>query len=662
MTAALAELARTAALTAGDDDAQLAAAGWALHGRAAIGEAIPGAIRALDALGQAPPAGDSATAGPLLLGLAAAAREIREHGAAWQLLRAVLDGVGTPDELRTDALIEAARLQLDRDDARLDELTDAARRATVGCGGPAEDIRLGMIDAVVATADRRSGRFARAADRARDALAALTSDHEPLPSAPHVAADLVLELVRALIDDDMYEEALDAARAALAWPERAGTVERLCWLRLAIAEPTNPPVVDEGSLVASLETAARSCAALEIPRVEAACHLRLAELYEAHGDLEQALAAVRGAHSAEQRYAAARERYRLQLAQSTGVLADPLSIPLRGWDADRDDWTRGRPGRDDLVPDDLVPGSPGPDEAGQDGAQLVEELDETEGEVPAATTPAEDVPDEDRSSPEPPEEPLELMTDVSVEPEPALDGGARDVEAPAGPSDTPAEFGGEVPADHGNPTADHHAKPVRWEQGSVVRITIASGTGPIPVDAVRRGLARLRPSIEARLPLEAKILTCDKDVVALLPWIERAEAENAMRGLCAELDELCPFLADELPGAVFHAEIAEHIGDTNRLERVVRDMSAADPAGAADSGAADATDLGGDLARPAQPGSTSPNGRHSQPGDTAPGADRQLPDAAADGETVVDLDKRQKRREPSFAELLAGALAAYREA
>jgi hypothetical protein len=211
MTAGLAEHARSAAMIAGDDDAVLAAAGWALHGRAAIGEAVPAAIRAVEALGISPPSGDAASTAPLMLGLAAAAREVGEHDAAWRLLRSVLDGVGAPDEFRADALIEAARLELTQGVTQLDELTDAALRVSRTCGGEAEVMRLGMIEAVLAAADRRSGRAARAADRARGALVALTSDDEPLPSAPHVAAALALELVRALIDDDLNEDALERA-------------------------------------------------------------------------------------------------------------------------------------------------------------------------------------------------------------------------------------------------------------------------------------------------------------------------------------------------------------------------------------------------------------------------------------------------------------------
>ncbi len=635
MTAALAEHARTAAITAGDDDALLAAAGWALHGRAALGEAVPGAIRALETLGE-PPSGDSATTGPLLLGLAAAAREVGEHDIAWQLLRAVLDGVGTPDELRADALIEAVRLELTRGDAELDELADAARRATRSCGGAAEGIRLGMIDVAAAAAERRSGCFARAADRARDALSVLTSGDELLPTAPHVAAALSLELVRALIDNNLHDDALDTARGVLAWPERAGTVERLGWLRLAIAG-SDGRIVDEESAVASLETAVRSCAARELPQVEAACHTRLAELYEARRDLEKALAAARGAQSAERRRAADRERYRLQLAQSAGILTDPLSVPPRPWDARRDDRVHAT--LDDLA--DLAP----------DGAEPVGEVVDEAAEDLGVPT------DDDQASEQPDETPSEVSFDL----EPELD--ERPVEPHEDQADEPsitdrdtAPDDTEDLRDRLRTPVDHHAKRVRGGPGLVVLITVAAREGRIPLDAVHNGLAKLRPSIEARLPLEAKLVCCDGDVVALLPGTDRSAAEDAMRGLCAELDELCPYLADELADVVFHAEVAEHIGDPARLEGMVTVMRAsgtAQPADLADLPGSAGT-AGGDLA----------GGRPGQPGDTPLGAEQQDADGApsTDSDTVVDLDQRQKRRELTFAELLAGALAAYREA
>ena len=321
LTATLAELAVDAA----DDAATwVAAAGWLLHGRSALGDGREVACDLLDGLGRWGEAGVELMAGPqgrrLRVELAGPARRSGEPSAVQALLAAEPGVDDLEGELRPDVLTELARCAIDDAPETAAAALDAAEQAwlAAGCEPGVASVLL-----LRAAHERRAGRPDAAVAVAAGGLARVNAGGRRAggTESDHLAAALTAEWIAALVDvgrmDDARGEALATASRLVgtARPSR-----QLAGLRLAVARVT---AVDggAGAVLAALEPAARDAADSDVPDLESACRSMLGELHEAAGRLDEALSAVRAAMAAERRDYDRAARLRKRLAAVTGTWA-----------------------------------------------------------------------------------------------------------------------------------------------------------------------------------------------------------------------------------------------------------------------------------------------------------------------------------------------------
>jgi tetratricopeptide (TPR) repeat protein len=229
-------------------------------------------------------------------------------------------------ELRADALTELARCAVDEAADRAEDALRSAEQAwqTLGCATGAASVLL-----LRAGLDRQDGRADSGAAWAVRGLSLLGDRvHGYRPSASdHLVASLTAEWIAALVAAGRVEqartEALPAARRLLATvrPSR-----QVAGLRLAVARVVAVTGSPE-SVVAAVEPAAQDAAHSDVPELESACRLLLAELYESAGRLDEALAAVRAALAAERRDRHRELRVRAHLVTlATGRPAAPSLV------------------------------------------------------------------------------------------------------------------------------------------------------------------------------------------------------------------------------------------------------------------------------------------------------------------------------------------------
>jgi hypothetical protein len=301
LTAILAELALDAAP---DARTWVAAAGWLLHGRAALGDGRETARELLDGLARWGDAAVALMSAPdgrrLRVELAGPARRIGETAVARSLLAATIGGDDVDLELRADVLTELARCAVDDAPDAVDQAlaaAEAAWRAAESVPGVAS------VTLLRAAWSRRAGRAEVAAAEAVDGLTTMhvRGRRAGTTASDHVAAALTAEWIAALVDAGRIDEARsEGVAAATRLVDSARPSRQVAGLRLAIARVT----AVEGSpdaVLAALEPAAQVAADSNVPELESACRSMLGELHEAAGGLDAALAALRAAMSADRR-------------------------------------------------------------------------------------------------------------------------------------------------------------------------------------------------------------------------------------------------------------------------------------------------------------------------------------------------------------------------
>ena len=273
---------RLAAEQARDDATWAVAAGWTLHGRAAIGDARDEAAAVLAQLdgGSRRNAARGADGARLRAELAGVARD---HGSA-DVARRLLDGLlrdsRTPADVRFDALVARARASLSDGPDRLGQLLspiDAAAREVAGNGAAA------TAELLRAAAERAQSRHHTAADRARTAMALLGWRPDRPTAATesdHLTAALATQWIGALLDAGAVRDARAAADEIAPRLDADGLASRqLAQLRLTCARATSRP----SGTIAALERAAADAGAAGAPDLESACRAALAELHDASG-------------------------------------------------------------------------------------------------------------------------------------------------------------------------------------------------------------------------------------------------------------------------------------------------------------------------------------------------------------------------------------------
>jgi hypothetical protein len=365
LTATLAELALEAAA---DAEAWIVAAGWLLHGRAAIGDGRETASELLDGLARWGEAGLEHMTGHsalrLRVELAGPARQIGEPSVARTLLSAGREAADADPELRADLYTELARCAVDDAPDTADDALHDAEQAweAAGCAAGVASVTL-----LRAALHRRAGRADLAIVHAQDGLNRVDADGRGpgATASDHVAAALTAEWIAALVEAGRVDEARSTALpAADRLVATARPSRQVAGLRLAIARVIAVGA-DPDAVIGALEPAAQDAADSDVPELESACRSMLGELHEAAGRLDAALGAVRTAMAADRRDRDRGARLRTSLAPAAGSWAARSGTgPARGravptgWSVDgAGPAAAGRvvlTAHDDAVPDPAV--------------------------------------------------------------------------------------------------------------------------------------------------------------------------------------------------------------------------------------------------------------------------------------------------------------------
>ena len=241
LTAAVAE--HVATTWGADNRTWVAATGWLVHGRAAVGDGRECASDALAELLRRDPALlDDPAADRLRIEVATLAAAQREPAVARKLVEPL--GHDRSAEVRADALAVLARCAFEDRPAGVGEATRRATEAWAAVRGADAEIAVAALTFLSATAARRAGHPAAAADHAAEGLARL-DDLRPGASAPHLAAALAAEWISALVEAGRADDACAACAATakhLAPPVRP--TRQIALLRLtvarALAESSSP--------------------------------------------------------------------------------------------------------------------------------------------------------------------------------------------------------------------------------------------------------------------------------------------------------------------------------------------------------------------------------------------------------------------------------------
>ena len=268
LTAALAE--HVAATWAADDRAWVAAAGWLVHGRAAVGDGRDCASDILAELARRlrRPVDDPA-ADRLRIEVAALAAAQCEPAVARLLVEPL--GADRPAEVRADALGVLARCAFEDRPAAVGEATRRAAAAWERCAGPTprSPWRRYAAVGVGRTAGRTSGRGYRSCRRG------LGQARRPPPgvSAPHLATALAAEWITALVEAG---RTMMPVQAVTRWPStwcEGPPTRQTALLRLTVARALAASA-SPGAFEA-LEQAAADASACDTPDLEGLCHSTL---------------------------------------------------------------------------------------------------------------------------------------------------------------------------------------------------------------------------------------------------------------------------------------------------------------------------------------------------------------------------------------------------
>ena len=298
----------------------MAATGWLVHGRAAVGDGRECASDALAELVRRDPALlDDPAADRLRIEVATLAAAQREPAVARKLVEPL--GHDRPPEVRADALAVLARCAFEDRPAAVGEATRRATEAWAAVRGADAEIAVAALTFLSATAARRAGHPAAAADHAAEGLARL-DDLRPGASAPHLVAALAAEWISALVEAGRAEDACAACAATakhLVPPVRP--TRQIALLRLtvarALAESSSPGAFE------ALEQAAADASACDAPDLEGLCLSTLGTLREHAGRLDAALESMRRGVAAQRRDRARSERFRAALGALPLTSAPP---------------------------------------------------------------------------------------------------------------------------------------------------------------------------------------------------------------------------------------------------------------------------------------------------------------------------------------------------
>jgi hypothetical protein len=324
LTAELAAHVLEEASVAGQQGRWLAAAGWAVHARAATGDGRDAACVVMAAL---PRWGSDALAGQaahrLRVELAMVAAGAGEVESARRLL-AEVDVHDSDPELAADVLCAQARCAVEDAPDEVGGALDAADAAWARVGGSAGELGGASVALMRAVVERRAGRPAAAVDHAADGLAGLERGRtgSGTPSA-HLAAALAAEWISALLDAGRVREARDGCSALLPrLSEQARPTRQLALLRLTVARALAAQD-EQADTTQLLAQAADDAAGSDVPDLEAVCRTALGALHERANQLDVALAELQVGVEAERRD---RGRSRRFLA----ALAELPAEPVRG--------------------------------------------------------------------------------------------------------------------------------------------------------------------------------------------------------------------------------------------------------------------------------------------------------------------------------------------
>ena len=308
LTAALAE--HVAATWAADDRAWVAAAGWLVHGRAAVGDGRDCASDILAELARRNPALlDDPAADRLRIEVATLAAAQCEPAVARLLVEPL--GDDRPAEVRADALGVLARCAFQDRPAAVGEATRRTAAAWEAVRAVDAEIAVAALALLSAAAERRAGRPDAAIDHAVEGLARL-DDLRHGVSAPHLATALAAEWITALVEAGRIDDARAGCDAtakhlgAKTPPTRQTVLLRLTVAR-ALAASTSAGAFE------ALEQAATDASQCDTPDLEGLCHSTLGASHEQAGRLDAALESMRRGVAAQRRDRARSERFRAAL-------------------------------------------------------------------------------------------------------------------------------------------------------------------------------------------------------------------------------------------------------------------------------------------------------------------------------------------------------------
>jgi syndecan 1 len=317
LTAELTNHVLEEASAGGQEDRWLAAAGWAVHARAATGDGRETACAVLAALSRwGGDALERPAAHRLRVELAMVAAGAGEVESARRLLTGVQ--ADRDPELAADLLCAHARCAVEDAPDEVMGALRAAEAAWNAVGGSAGQLGGASVALIKAVVERRGGRPAVAVDHAGTGLARLERGRTgPGTPSAHLAAALAAEWISALLDAGRAEEARDGCSALLPrLSEQARPTRQLALLRLtvtrALAAQDGP--ADTALLLAQ---AAEDAAGSGVPDLEAVCRTALGALHEQANRLDAALESLQLAVAAERRDRARSRRFLAALAELT---------------------------------------------------------------------------------------------------------------------------------------------------------------------------------------------------------------------------------------------------------------------------------------------------------------------------------------------------------
>ena len=265
-------------------------------------DAVEPAFAAL-ALAEGEGAADVAAAARL--DLAACSREVGEPLLGCALLRPVLESTQLSPSVRAVALgrLVGCVAHVGRRDDIEDALTEADRllAADDGLSPDARRLERARLSVRAAAYHRWYGDTEDAADAAREGLTQLNRVRGLRPETARLRAQLVLELVCALLDEGALEEAASVSEAVLAEPVRATSAAAVGRLMLAVSTRVHLPSgrVDRGRGL--LDQAVWVADRHGLDGLLADVLTAVSQLDEAAERTAEALESLRSARAAEQR-------------------------------------------------------------------------------------------------------------------------------------------------------------------------------------------------------------------------------------------------------------------------------------------------------------------------------------------------------------------------